>query len=167
MINILSIRCSLAFAPYLAESAAEFLTGGAITSQVVRQGGNGLILRSDGDFVLRHQHRQSSLGREDVRHYRATINFRAEFHDVYRMQDEIVMVNIGNEVLLSHPQSELWLGSETITALRTAFNSDSATARGFLWSAGMVEGLDRRRAIVDKRSAQRAMGTALRWLEWA
>ena len=125
MINILSIRCSLAFAPYIAESAAEFLNDGAMASRVVRQGGSGLIVRSDGAVALRHEHRQASLGREEVRHYSATVQFRNEFYDVLRMQDEVVLANIGDELLLSHPQSEMWLTMEAVSALLEAYACDS------------------------------------------
>jgi hypothetical protein len=41
------------------------------------------------------------------------------------MQDEVVLANVGNELLLSHPQSDLWLGSEAIAALANAFSSES------------------------------------------
>src|SRR5213083_2576636 len=107
MINILSIRCSLAFAPYVAESATEYLREGTLASRVVRQGGSGLIIRSDGDVVLMHQNRQATLSREDAMHYFATVRFRCEVYDVLRMPDEVVLVNVGKEVLLSHPQSDL------------------------------------------------------------
>jgi len=133
MINILSIRCSLAFAPYLAVSVAEFLSDGVIGSRVVRQGGSSLILRSDGNLVLRHEHRQASIGAEEARHYSAIVQFRSEFYDVSRMQDEVVLANIGDELLLSHPQSEIWLTRETVAALIRAFTSDpSAKAGGSL-----------------------------------
>lgn len=127
MINILSIRCSLAFAPYLAESAAEFLREGALTSRVVRQGGSGLIIRSDGEVVLRHQNRQAILSREEAKHYLATLQFRSDVYDVLRMQDEVVLATIGSELLLSHPQSDLWLGRGAINSLIDAFNSDSSS----------------------------------------
>lgn len=126
MINILSIRCSLAFAPYLAESAAEFLKERVLASRVVRQGGSGLIVRSDGDVVLRHRNRQASFGREEATHYFATVRFRCEFYDVSRMQDEVVLANAGNELLLSHPQSDLWLGSQSVAAFVDVFNSESS-----------------------------------------
>src|SRR5438552_3035295 len=127
MINILSIRCGLAFAPYLAESAMEFLREGGLASRVVRKGGSGLIIRSDGDVVIRHQNRQATLSREDAMHYFATIQFRCEVYDVLRMQDEVVLANVGNEVLLSHPQSDLWLGSDCIATLASAFSSESSS----------------------------------------
>ena len=125
MINIFSIRCSLGFAPYLEEGAAEFLRGGHLASRVVRQGGSALIIRSDGDMVLRHQNRQAILSRDESAHYFATIQFRSEVYDVLRMQDEVVLANVGNELLLSHPQSYLWLESEAIAALATAFQAGS------------------------------------------
>jgi hypothetical protein len=125
MINILSIKCSLAFAPYLAEGAAEFLQEGVLAARVLRQGGSGLIVRSDGDVVLRHQNRQASLGREDAAHYLATVQFRCEFYDLSRMQDEVVLANVGNELLLSYPQSDLWLDSQAVAALVDIFSSGS------------------------------------------
>src|SRR5439155_23748098 len=42
------------------------------------------------------------------------------------MQDEVVLATVGDELLLSHPQSEVWLKSETVAALVRAFTSDSA-----------------------------------------
>lgn len=125
MINIISLRCSLAFAPYLSVSAAEFLAGGAISPRVVRQGGSGLILRSHRDLVLRHEHRQANLGMEDVRHFAATIEMRREFYDVSRMQDEVVLASVGTELLLSHPQSEMWLTRDAVGALASAFACES------------------------------------------
>ena len=114
----------MSFAPYLSESIAEFVSKGAVVPRVVRQGGSGLILRSDGDIVLRHQNRQASFGREEAQHYHATINFRTEFYDVVRVSDEVVMANVGDEILLSHPQSDLWLGPQTVGALLAVFSSD-------------------------------------------
>ena len=129
MINILSLRCSLVFAPYLSDTTAEYLARGAITSRVVRQGGIGLILRSDGDLVLRHEHRQASLGIEDARHYAATIRMRMEFYDVLRLQDEVVLASVADELLLSHPQSQMWLTHEAVGALSRAFDWESSAAQ--------------------------------------
>lgn len=125
MINIFSINCSLAFAPYVIESTCEFLNDGVVTSRVVRQGSNGLILRSDGDFLLRHQNRQAQIGREEAAHYSATIGFRLDYYEVARMEDEVVMANVGGELLLSHPQSDLWLTRPAIAALLQAFDGRS------------------------------------------
>lgn len=127
MINILSIKCGLAFAPYLAESAAQFLKAGAFASQVVRQAGSGLILRQEDEVSLRYQGRQCLLGTEDVRHYRATIEFRAEAYDVKRLLDEVIISTVGQSILLSHPQSELWLDRAVVTELVRVFNNEAAT----------------------------------------
>jgi len=122
MLNLLSIRCSLAFAPYVAEGISEFLNGGAVTSRVVRQGSTGLIVRADSDLVFRHQNRQVHLGREEARHYAATVGFRRECYQVARMDDEVVMANVGSELLLSHPQSELWLDNRAAATMLQIFN---------------------------------------------
>jgi hypothetical protein len=126
MINLLSIRCSLAFAPYLAECASEFLKVGHLASRVVRQAGSALIIRSDGYVMLRHQNREATLTRDEAEHYFATVEFRSEVYDVLRMEDEVVLANVGNELLLSHPQSELWLDGKAIAALVNAFYSESS-----------------------------------------
>ena len=125
MINIFSIKCSLVFAPYLWETVTEYLAGTPVAARVVRQGGTGLILRSDGELVLRHEDRQVSLGTEDVRHYAATIQMRIEFYDILRMQDEVVLATVGDELLLSHPQSQMWLTRGTVGVLETVFANQS------------------------------------------
>lgn len=128
MINILSIRCSLAFAPYLSESISAFLRDGQFASLVVRQGGSGLITRSDSQMMLRYQQSESALGTQEARHYGATIQFRNDFYDIARMQDEVIIANVGDDLLLSHPQSELWLKAEHISHMLGAFDSSSFAA---------------------------------------
>lgn len=125
MINILSIRCGLAFAPYLAESASEFLSKGVVASRVVRQAGSGLIIRSDGEVALRYQGRECLLGSEDLRHYLATVVFRIEAYDVRRLSDEVVTSTVGRDILLSHPQSELWLERAVVAEIVSAFKSEA------------------------------------------
>jgi hypothetical protein len=125
MINIFSLRCSLAFAPYLSVSTAEFLQGGSVASRVVRQGGTGLIVRQAGDLVIRHEGHQVSLGIEDARHYAATIKVRQEFYDVSQMQGEIVQATVADEVLLSHPESEIRLTQNAVGAIVNAFARQS------------------------------------------
>jgi hypothetical protein len=128
MINILSIRCGLAFAPYLSESLSAFLRDGQFASRVVRQGGSGLITRSDSEMMLRYQHSESALGAEEARHYSATVSCRNDFYDIARMQDEVVVANVGSELLLSHPQSELWLKAEHISNMLAALGGASSAA---------------------------------------
>jgi hypothetical protein len=40
------------------------------------------------------------------------------------MQDEVVLASIGPELLLSHPQSEIWLGQEIVDAMVEMFETD-------------------------------------------
>ena len=122
MLNILAIRCSLAFAPYLADALAGYLNDGAFNSRVVKQGGNGLIQRSGDEMSLRFQAHEAALGRLEARHYAATIGFRSEHYDIARMADEIVIANVNESLLLSHPQSELWLEADTVAALLRVYN---------------------------------------------
>jgi hypothetical protein len=128
LINILSIRCGLAFGPYLEESAREFLDSGSASSRVVRQGGSGLIIRSDEALRLRYQHREAGLAPGDARHYQAALGFRREFYDLRRMSDEIVLGSVNDNLLLSHPQSELWLDAGTVSSLLDIERGDADPA---------------------------------------
>ncbi|HKG22507.1 MAG TPA: hypothetical protein VKC34_11455, partial [Blastocatellia bacterium] len=123
MINIFSVNCELAFAPYLVESLGEFVEQGATASRVVRQGGSGLIIRSDGRLLLRHQDREAALEVEGARHYRATVEFRRIFYGVERLSDEVVFTSVGRSLLLSHPQSMMWFDTGVISGLLSAVNS--------------------------------------------
>jgi hypothetical protein len=124
MINILSIRCALAFAPYLLESMAGFLNAGAAAARVVRQTGSGLIIRSENEFALRYQSRECLLGQEDLRHYLAKIEFIADVYDVKRTSDEVVISTVGQDIVVSHPQSELWLDRAVVAEIVQTFNSE-------------------------------------------
>ncbi|HXU36312.1 MAG TPA: hypothetical protein VN937_08090 [Blastocatellia bacterium] len=152
---MLSIRCSLAFTPYVVETTSEFLDAGVVSSRVVRQGGSGLIVRSEGDIVLRHQNRQAQLGREEARHYAATVSFRHEFYQVVRMEDEVVLANVGSELLLSHPQSDLWLSRQAVAALLKTFDGRSnSTAPEGLPEWLTVSASVGRLLISDQRNAR-------------
>jgi hypothetical protein len=128
MINILSIRCGLGFAPFLADATTEFLSEGAISPRVVRQGGNGMILRSEESFHLRHQNRESTLDPQAARHYGATVRFRAEFFDVRRAREEIILATVGDNLLISFPQSEMWLDGRAVASIIDSFNRQSGPA---------------------------------------
>src|SRR6185295_3134032 len=117
MINIISLNCGLAFATYLAESASEFLSHGPPISRAIRQGGTGLIIRSKDLLAIRHQNRESELGREEARHYLATIECRIKVFDITRTSDEIVLANVEGNLFLSHPQSDLWLDRKTVESI--------------------------------------------------
>jgi hypothetical protein len=129
-INILSIRSSVALAPYLAEAFLGFIIDRAVHSGVPRQAGKGLVIRSDGDLILRHEHHQESLGLEEVRHYAATTRMRSEVYDVLQMPDEVVLASVGPELLLSHPQSEIWLSREAVDSLVQTFGSGPDAVSG-------------------------------------
>ena len=132
MVNLFSIRCSLSFAPYLVETLSDFQTSGMIRAGVVRQGGSGLIVRAEQDLVLRHQNRQALVGREEAAHYLATVLFRVEFYDVRRMADEVILANVGHELLLSHPQSEMWLRADAVSGLINRFKTGDDNGEGHL-----------------------------------
>jgi hypothetical protein len=128
MINILSLGCGLAFAPYIIEAASTYFSGAGQVARVVRQGGSGLIISSQGDLSLRFQNRESRLDPQAARHYLATVGLRSEFYDVARLSDEVVIASLGPSLLLSHPQSDLWLDAEAVFRLLAAFDEDPGPA---------------------------------------
>jgi hypothetical protein len=67
------------------------------------------LIRSEGDLLFRHQGREAALGLEDARHYHATVGLRVDSFDIKQMQDEVVLATVGRDIVLSHPQSEMWL----------------------------------------------------------
>ena len=129
MINILSLKCSLAFAPYITESISEFL-GGAGTARSIRQGGSGFVIRSEVEpsslsrMVLMHQNRKSTLDGADLWHYQATVRLRSEFYDVARTSDEVILATVNDALLLSHPQSEVWLSGADLAFLVGQFRGE-------------------------------------------
>ncbi|HKV39560.1 MAG TPA: hypothetical protein VJX67_10130 [Blastocatellia bacterium] len=127
MINILSINCSLAFAPYLEEV---FRDGQPQAPSVVRQGGSGLVLRTGDGLIVLHRNREARLAAGDIAHYRATTAIRREVYDVARMSDEVVLAGVNGHVLLSHPQSEMWLDSDAVSALLTICRGETSVAAG-------------------------------------
>jgi hypothetical protein len=154
MINLLSIRCSLAFAPYILESAESFLRAGETASSVVRQAANGFIIRSEDALMLRHQNREAALSREDVKHYLATITFRADFYDVARKSDEVILANVGRNLFLSHPQSEMWIEAKSVPSLLAAFNGTIKVDDETLPEWLNLSGGDGRLLLSDQRSGR-------------
>jgi hypothetical protein len=154
MINLLAIRCSLAFATYILESVESFLRDGEAASRVVRQAANGFIIRSEDSLLLRHQNREAALGREEAKHFLATVSFRAQFYDVARKSDEVILASIGNDLLLSHPQSEMWLDGKAIPSLLAAFNGTISLNDGTLPEWLTLSGGDGRLLLSDQRSGR-------------
>lgn len=154
MINILSIRCGLAFAPYLLESAERFLKTGEATSKVIKQAANGFIIRSEDSLLLRHQNRETSLNKEATKHFFSTVQFRSNYYDIARKSDEVVFANVGKNLLLSHPQSEMWIDAKSIPSLLSAFNGTIQSADEALPEWLNISGGDGRLLLSDQRSGR-------------
>jgi hypothetical protein len=154
MINILSIRCGLAFAPYFLESAEAFLETGGAPSRVIRQAANGFIIRIEETLLLRNQNREASLDREETQHFFSTVKFRSEFYDVRRISDEVVLASVGGSLLLSHPQSEMWIDAKTIPSLLAAFQGTINAGDQALPEWMNISGGDGRLLLSDQRSGR-------------
>jgi hypothetical protein len=154
MINILAIRCSLAFAPYISESAEAFLTDHSPPSRVIRQAANGLIVRPENALSLRHQNREAALDRKDVEHYLATVQFRQQEYDVVRTSDEVVFANLGRFLLLSHPQSEMWIDAGVIPTLLASFHGAIGAGKETLPEWLTLSGGNGRLLLSDQRNGR-------------
>ncbi len=130
MINLLSIRCSLGFAPDLKTSLMTYARTGAVAGRVVRQGGNGLLIRAAEAMVLRHHGREIELCASEVEHYLATLDYRIRHFDIRQPADEVVFASVADELYLSHPQSELWLPFANLAALLDAGKGEAMIADG-------------------------------------
>lgn len=129
MINILSIRCSPAFAPYLIEAMEAFVIEGYSPPRVVRQAANGLAIRADKALILRHQNSEATFGKAYAKHYLATVRFRSIYYDIALKSDEVVFASLGNQLFLSHPQSQMTIEADVLPCLIKAFHQ-SADAEG-------------------------------------
>lgn len=154
MINLLSIHCGVAFAPYLLDGIDNYLRGDSTISRVFRQAASGMIFRADGDLCLRHQGREAMLNRGDAQHFFSTIRFRSEFYDVVRGSDEVILASVGDHLLLSHPQSEMWIQARVIPALLSAFDGVGEPSRVTLPEWLTVSGGDGRLLLSDQRSGR-------------
>src|SRR5262249_48643627 len=155
MLNLLSIRCSLAFAPYLYSSLSQFIEDGKSTPEVIRQGGSGLTIRADGALIIRHQDREVKLGALEARHFWATVRLRLEQFEVRRSSAEIVMANTAIGLLLSFPQSEIWLDAPDIECLlRMQSGADAANTRCSLPDWLIASASEGQLLLSDQRNAR-------------
>jgi hypothetical protein len=154
VINILAMRCSLAFAPYLATCLTDFVESGTTRSILVRQGATGLMARSEEDLVLRHQAREVRLDREDARHFLSTVGLRSEHFNVTSMSGEIVLASVLADVVLSFPQSEIWLRKEDVDALLDIFDGKKRGTGGSLPDWLIASESDGTLLLSDQRSGR-------------
>jgi hypothetical protein len=152
MINIFAIKSSLAFAPYLADSLMTFLQDGTATARVVRQGGSGLIIRAEDELLLSHRNHEAALSAEDAHHYNATIQFRRAHYDIARLSAEVIVASVGDSLYLSHPQSELWLEADALSALLTAAAGQAAVTGLPEWLN--ISASDGRLLLSDQRNGR-------------
>src|ERR1044072_202509 len=154
MINIKSIGCGLAFAPYILESLKLYLETGRVNPSVVRQAATGLIIRSEDELIIHYQNRDAILNPEEAQHYLTTIGFRAEVFEISRYSDEVVLMNVSNAVLLSHPQSEMWIEKSVIPNLLAAFNGENDATQNSLPDWLTISGGDGRLLLSDGRTGR-------------
>jgi len=155
MINILSIRCSLAFAPYLLEALEAFLKNGVAPPRVVRQAANGLVIRADNALILRHQNSEASFGETYAKHYLATVRFRSEFYDISLKSDEVVIANLGTQLFLSHPQSQMLIDATYLPSLLAAFTQSLNTEETVSLPEWLtISGGDGRLLLSDSRNGR-------------
>ena len=141
LINILSLNCSIAFAPYLIDALSALEGTRNASSKTVRQGGSGLVLTHGGASLgLIYRNHRASLDSEEVIHYLATVGLRANVYDVSLMSDEVVLASVNDSLLVSHPQSEIWLERPSVSQLIAGYKTGqlspgSSLPEWLVWSA--------------------------------
>jgi hypothetical protein len=154
MINIKSIGCGLAFAPYILESLNSYVESGRVMPQVVKQAASGLILRSEEDLIIHYQNREVSLNQDEARHYLETVKFRQVVFEICRTSGEVVLANIARALLLSHPQSEIWLERSEIPYLIAAFQGSRDETIDVLPEWLTISGGDGKLVLSDGRNGR-------------
>src|SRR5215467_11369748 len=96
LINILSLNCSIAFAPYLIDALSALEETRNASSMTVRQGGSGLVLTQGARLGLIHRNRRANLDSNGATHYLATIRLRTSVYDVNLMSEEIVLATVND-----------------------------------------------------------------------
>jgi hypothetical protein len=153
MVNILSIRCGVALVPYLLRTLLAYERHDPVPSQVYRQAASGLILREEDGLYVRFQGREAHLDAEGARHYLATILLRSEVYDVVRLSDEVILASIGQDIFLSHPQSEMWVPTGALPNLLAVARGAGSQQTGLPdWLT--VSGGDGRLLLSDQRSGR-------------
>jgi hypothetical protein len=123
VINILSINCSLAFAPYLIDAMSDLEVRPSAPSRTIRQGGSGMVLGLGDYLSVIHRNRRADLDNDVTGHYLATIGLRAKTYEVSLMSDEVVLASVNESLFVSHPQSEVWLGPQAVRQLVASYRS--------------------------------------------
>jgi hypothetical protein len=92
-------------------------------SRTVRQGGSGLVLNHNGSLNLIYRNRRASLSTGEASHYLAAIGLRTSFYDINLMSEEVVLASVNGSLLVSHPQSEIWLDQPAVFQLLAIYKS--------------------------------------------
>ena len=128
MINILSVSCSIAFAPYLIDAMSASQSGRTQPSRSVRQGGGGLVIECGERIRLGHRNRWAELDVSAIRHYLATVGLRAKSYQASLLPEEVVVASVNASLLISHPQSEIWLERDAVEQLIIAYRTGTVSA---------------------------------------
>lgn len=123
LINILSLNCSIAFAPYLIDALSALEGTRNASSKTVRQGGSGLVLTHGASLGLIYRNHRASLDSQEASHYLATVGLRANVYDVSLMSEEVVLASVNDSLLVSHPQSEIWLERRYVSHLIAGYKT--------------------------------------------
>jgi hypothetical protein len=104
--------------------ALSALEGGRqASSNTVRHGGSGLVLNHGSSLSLIYRNHRASLGAVEASHYLATIGLRTSSYDINLMSEEVVLASVNGSLLVSHPQSEIWLDKPTVLQLLTSYKT--------------------------------------------
>src|SRR5215470_15538859 len=98
-------------------------TGGKAPSRTIRQGGSGMAVAHEDSLGLIYRNRRADLDNAEARHYLATIKFRATSYEISLMSEEVVLASVNGSLLVSHPQSEIWLEPPSVRQLVASYRT--------------------------------------------
>src|SRR5262249_3843505 len=98
-------------------------TGGRAPSRTISQGGSGMALAQADSLSLIYRNRRADLDNAEARHYLATIGLRANSYEISLMSEEVVLASINGALLVSHPQSEIWLDDAAVRHLIESYQA--------------------------------------------
>jgi hypothetical protein len=107
-------------------------------------------------LILGHQEHEARLSLGCAQHYKAVIDFRSLSLQISRLSDEVVMATTSGGILLSYPQSEMWLEPDEAAGIVRLFREPESSRAGATrlpsWLLASVSG--DRLLLSDQRNAR-------------
>ena len=82
-----------------------------------------MVIAREDSIGLIYRNRRAALDCDTLAHYLATVSFRGRAYDIRLMSEEVVLASVNGSLLVSHPQSEIWLEQRAVRKLLAVYHS--------------------------------------------